>query len=145
MKAVFTTVISVDNNKATFGEPVIFFRITEKIGPRITDRPAAIPSRGIAAATSSPLYKSLTAARTVVKMTVSNALDKSEFKVKKKIDELFNVADKRKRKLLLKATSKIGFRPIESPSRPKTGLIKNSMKDPKPPNLDRNIPTSFDE
>ena len=61
-------------------------------------------------------------------MTVSNALDKSEFKVKNKIEELFNVAAKRKRKLLHKATSKIGFRPIESPSRPKTGLIKNSTK-----------------
>ena len=77
----------------------------------------------------------------VVKMTVSNALDRTVFKVKKKIEELFNAADKRKRKLLAKATSKIGLRPTESPSRPKTGLIKNSIRDPKPPNLERKIPT----
>ena len=106
MNPVFTAVISVDNNKATFDEPVIFLRSTEKIGPRITDRPAAIPSRGIAAATSSPLYKSLTAARTVVKMTVSNALDKSEFKVKKKIDELFNVAANAKESYYTKPQAK---------------------------------------
>ena len=95
--------IIVDNNKATLDEPVTFFRITEKIGPRITDRPAAIPRRGIAAAIPFPVYKSLTAARMVVKMTVSNALDRTMFKVKKKIEELFNAADKRKRKLLAKA------------------------------------------